>query len=63
MTGFGDMEDSIKFLRDAGATTVRLLLPGFSSRHPMFKAMPDDTWMKCADSLLPLGDPSRYLFS
>lgn len=44
VTGFDDMEDSIKFLRDAGATTVRLLLPGFSSRHPMFKAMPDDTW-------------------
>ena len=63
VTGFGDMEDSIKFLRDAGATTVRLLLPGFRRAIPCSRRCRTIRGMKCADSLLPLGDPSRYLFS
>lgn len=44
VTGYQDIEETIRFLKDSGATTVRLLLPGFSSRHPLFKAMPKDTW-------------------
>ncbi|HHX28502.1 MAG: DUF512 domain-containing protein [Bacillota bacterium] len=44
LTGYPDIERSVRFLKDSGATTVRLLLPGFSSRHPLYKAMPKDTW-------------------
>jgi hypothetical protein len=44
LTGHEDIEQSARFLKDAGAQTVRLLLPGFSSRHPLVKIMPKDTW-------------------
>ncbi len=44
LTGHEDIEQSVRFLKDAGAQTVRLLLPGFSSRHPLFRMMPKDTW-------------------
>lgn len=44
ITGFEDIEDSVAFLGDSGASTVRLLLPSFSSAHPLFKTMPKDAW-------------------
>ncbi|HHY75299.1 MAG TPA: DUF512 domain-containing protein [Firmicutes bacterium] len=44
LTGYPDIRESVKFLKHSGATTVRLLLPGFSRRHPLYKMMPEGTW-------------------
>lgn len=44
LTGRLDIRQSVRFLKESGATTVRLLLPGFSARHPLYKTMPKDTW-------------------
>lgn len=44
LTGHEDIRQSVRFLKESGAATVRLLLPGFSSRHPLYKRMPKDTW-------------------
>jgi hypothetical protein len=49
LTGPLDIRESVRFLKESGATTVRLLLPGFSGRHPLYKAMPKDTWKEVRD--------------
>ena len=49
VTGWDDLTETGKFLRGAGASTIRLLLPGFSSRHPLYKKMPKDTWREVKD--------------
>lgn len=46
VTGWEDLEATAKFLKEAGAETIRMLLPGFSSLHPLYKEMPKDTWQK-----------------
>lgn len=44
LTGWDDMRETSVFLRDCGAATIRLLLPGFSSRHPLYGKMTQSTW-------------------
>lgn len=44
MTGWDDLTETAAFLRDSGASTIRLLLPGFSSRHPLYREMPRNAW-------------------
>ncbi|MGE5580002.1 MAG: DUF512 domain-containing protein [Bacillota bacterium] len=44
VTGWEDLVSTARFLKESGAETVRMLLPGFSSRHPLFKEMLADTW-------------------
>ena len=46
ITGWDDLRETTALLRDSGASTIRLLLPGFSSRHPLFRKMPSETWRK-----------------
>ncbi len=49
ITGWGDISATARFLQESGAGTIRLLLPGFSSRHPLYRQMPSDTWQKVKD--------------
>ncbi len=49
LTGWDDLDDTLGFLRDAGAWCIRLFSPGFSQAHPLFKQMPDDTWSRLVD--------------
>ncbi len=44
VTGWDDLEATLAFLKDAGSSSIRLLAPGFSSRHPLSKSMPPSTW-------------------
>ena len=46
LVGEEDIKATAAFLRDSGASTIRLLLPGFSSRHPLWRLMPKTTWAK-----------------
>lgn len=49
ITGWDDLRDTARFLHGSGATTIRLLLPGFSSLHPLYKEMPRNTWREVRD--------------
>lgn len=49
ITGWDDIRLTAGLLKDCGASTVRLLLPGFSSRHPLYSEMPRDTWRHIKD--------------
>lgn len=44
ITGWDDLRETVRFLKEAGAQTVRLLAPGFSRFHPLSGEMPPDTW-------------------
>ena len=46
LVGEEDIRDTAEFLRDSGASTIRLLLPGFSGRHPLRRLMPRNTWQQ-----------------
>lgn len=49
VTGWDDISATARFLQESGAGTIRLLLPGFSSRHPLYRQMPAGTWQKVKD--------------
>ena len=51
ITGWNDVEDTAKFLKDCGATCIRLLAPGFSKLHPLSSKVPIDL----RDELLDFG--------
>ncbi len=59
VTGWDDLRETGVFLRDCGAGTIRLLLPGFSSRHPLYKEMPKDTWREVKDFSVSLAQDLR----
>jgi len=44
VTGWNDLRETCRFLKDSGAVSIRLLAPGFSSAHPLSKEMPISTW-------------------
>lgn len=44
ITGWEDIEDTAKFLTDAGAWSVRILAPGFSGAHPLLGNVTSSTW-------------------
>jgi hypothetical protein len=43
ITGWDDLEETLGFMKDAGASSIRLLAPGFSSRHPLSKNISPST--------------------
>ena len=47
VTGWDDLRETCRFLKDSGAISIRLLAPGFSAAHPLFKEMPSSTWEEC----------------
>jgi len=59
VTGWEDLTDTARFLKESGAETIRVLLPGFSSRHPLFKQMPADTWPRVKELVKELADDLR----
>ncbi|HHY16735.1 MAG TPA: DUF512 domain-containing protein [Firmicutes bacterium] len=44
ITGWEDIENSAKFLKDSGAWFIRILAPGFSENHPLSSKLTPDTW-------------------
>lgn len=44
LSGWDDIEETCRFLKEAGALTIRLLAPGFSSLHPLSSRMTSATW-------------------
>lgn len=44
LTGWDDLGDTLRFLKDAGAWSIRVFMPGFSRRHPLWAQMPQNTW-------------------
>lgn len=42
LTGWDDIEETVKFLEESGVQTVRLLCPGFSRLHPLAKHVSPD---------------------
>lgn len=42
--GMGDVEKTVRYLIELGARAVRLLLPGFSRYHPLWKADTKAAW-------------------
>lgn len=44
VTGWDDIENTAKFLRDSGAWSIRILAPGFSKNHPLGSQMDPGTW-------------------
>ncbi len=49
LTGWDDLGDTFRFLSDAGAWSIRVFMPGFSRRHPLWAQMPEDTWNELRD--------------
>lgn len=44
ITGWEDIENTAKFLKDAGAWSIRVLAPGFSRAHPLAGQTTSGTW-------------------
>lgn len=44
VTGWDDIEESVKFLKDSGAALVRMLAPGFSRNHPLASEATSSLW-------------------
>jgi len=44
LTGWEDLRATIGFLKEKGASLVRVLCPGFSSRHPLAKLLTPTLW-------------------
>lgn len=59
VTGWEDLASTAKFLKESGADTIRILLPGFSSRHPLSKEMPPDTWPRVKELARELAEDLR----
>jgi len=49
LVGWDDIRDTVKFLEDNGATLVRMLVPGFSSLHPLVRYVTSTIWSEVRD--------------
>ncbi len=56
ITGWEDIGDTCRFLKDSGANSIRLLAPGFSAAHPLSKEMPPSTWPESRRFALRMGE-------